>query len=179
MATLFELAGLPVPPAGAYRCGAVEVKQAAFRLDGLMQPGDDDEDLPLVVVETQFRTEKHFYARWLAAIFLYLYRHKVRRPWRAVVVYPERATATNPGPAHAPLEQTGLLYRVYLRDLIDGRASSPGVRIARMVVLDDAKTGVEARERGLGNRTRRPCGGARSESAMAPSVQHGLQRLGR
>ena len=87
-----------------------------------------------------------FYPNTPELLFLYLYRHEVRRPWRAVVVYPERATETSPGPAHAPLERTGLLHKIYLRDLIDGPAESPGVRIARMVVLDDAQTAAEARD---------------------------------
>ena len=54
-ATVFELAGLPVPANPAYRFHAEEVKQTAFRLDGLLQPETGRDDLPLVFVETGSR----------------------------------------------------------------------------------------------------------------------------
>ena len=53
-ATVFELAGLPVPENPAYRLHAEEVKQTAFRLDGVLQPETGRDDLPLIFVETQF-----------------------------------------------------------------------------------------------------------------------------
>ena len=52
-ATVFELAGLPVPENPAYRLHAEEVKQTAFRLDGVLQPEPGRDDLPLIFVETQ------------------------------------------------------------------------------------------------------------------------------
>ena len=51
-ATVFELAGLPVPENPAYRLHAEEVKQTAFRLDGVLQPETGRDDLPLIFVET-------------------------------------------------------------------------------------------------------------------------------
>jgi predicted transposase YdaD len=70
--TVFELAGLPVPQNPAYRLHAEEVKQTAFRLDGVLLPQAGRDDLPLIFVEAQFYPKADFYARWLAAIFLYL-----------------------------------------------------------------------------------------------------------
>jgi len=53
--TVFELAGLPVSANPPYRFHAEEVKQTAFRLDGLLQPETGRDDLPLVFVETGSR----------------------------------------------------------------------------------------------------------------------------
>jgi predicted transposase YdaD len=91
-ALLFDLAGLTVAEAAAYRLEATEVKQTAFRLDGVLNPPPDAADAPLVYSESQFQTRPTFYARWFASIFLYLYRHRVTRPWQAVVAFPDRAT---------------------------------------------------------------------------------------
>ena len=67
-ALVFELAGLPVPADLDYRLHAGEVKQTAFRLDGVLRPEAGRDDLPLVFVETQFQHRANFYARWLASI---------------------------------------------------------------------------------------------------------------
>ena len=44
-ALAFALAGLTVPAAAAYRWQAIEVKQTAFRLDGVLWPPPEREDL--------------------------------------------------------------------------------------------------------------------------------------
>ena len=89
-ALVFELAGLPVRTDLAYHLYAEEVKQTAFRLDGVLRPEAGHEDLPLIFVEVQFQRRTNFYARWLASIFLYLFRHPgITRSWRAVVVFPD------------------------------------------------------------------------------------------
>jgi len=87
-ASVFEPAGLTVPDASAYRLHAEEIKQTAFRLDGVLRPAVGRADLPLVFTEAQFYDDPWFYARWLASIFLYLYRHRIVGHWQAAVVDP-------------------------------------------------------------------------------------------
>ena len=144
--TVFELAGLPVPENPAYRLHAEEVKQTAFRLDGVLQPEPGRDDLPLVFVETQFYPKANFYARWLAAIFLYLYRHPgIARTWRAVAVFPDRAADVGRLIPYEPLLLCGLVHRVYLTELPDDPGASFGTRLARLAVLDATRTVEEAR----------------------------------
>ena len=108
-ATLFELADFSHSGAG-YRLTAIEVKEAAFRLDGILMPplAAPAED-PAVFLENQFQYQEQFYARWLAAIFLFLYRHGLQRRWVAVAVFPTRATEPPLGVAFSALEPAGLL----------------------------------------------------------------------
>ncbi len=90
-------------------------------------------------LENQFQTPERFYARWLAAIFLYLYRQGIERPWVAVAVFPTRSIEPPLSPVFTALEPAGLLHRVYLEELLDqgdGSHLSPGVRLLRLVVLD-------------------------------------------
>ncbi len=138
-ATLFEVAGIAGDAAG-YRLTATEVKETAFRLDGVLVPPQDAPlERPLLFLENQFQTLERFYARWLAAIFLYLYRQEIERPWVAVAVFPTRSVEPHLGHAFTALAPAGLLHRIYLEDLLDqcdGSHLSPGVRLLRLVVLD-------------------------------------------
>ncbi len=147
-ATLFEVAGLAGDATG-YQLTAAEVKETAFRLDGVLgPPAGAPPDRPLLFLENQFQTLGRFYPRWLAAIFLYLYRQEIERPWVAVVVFPTRAIDPPLGPAFGALEPAGLLRRVYLEDLLDQSDrsdSSLGVRLLRLVVLDTTALPVAAR----------------------------------
>ena len=74
------LAGVGEPETTDYRMKAIEVKQSAFRLDGVLLPPPERQDAPVIFAEAQFQRRDWFYARWLAAIFLYLYRHRTTRP---------------------------------------------------------------------------------------------------
>ena len=62
-----ELADLPV--LGRYRFGSHEVKQTAFRLDGLLEPPIDQATAPLDFVEAQFQPDEEFYLRFSARSF--------------------------------------------------------------------------------------------------------------
>ena len=144
-ALAIALAGLTVPAADAYRWQAIEVKQTAFRLDGVLWPPPEREDAPLVFVEAQFQGRKTFYARWLAAIFLFLYRHRVNRPWQAVVVFPHPGVDTGHLAPYTTLLDCGLLRRVYLSDLMGREDLSVEARLARLIILDPADAPAEAR----------------------------------
>ncbi len=140
-----DLAGLTVPEAAAYRMRAIEVKQTAFRLDGVLMPPPGQDLAPLIFTEAQFQGRKTFYSRWLASIFLYLYRHRVTRPWQAVVVFPNRQADTGIITPYEGLLQCGLLRRVYLQDLLEVEALSFDARLARLIILDRARAATEAR----------------------------------
>ncbi|MDR7992639.1 DUF2887 domain-containing protein [Thermosynechococcus sp. TG252] len=88
--TLFELLGIDYPR--GYRFDSVELKQTAFRIDGVFVPPD-----PSGVVyfcEVQFQRDNTFYERFFAEIFLYLrlYRQTFS-DGQAVVIYPNRLLA--------------------------------------------------------------------------------------
>jgi len=143
-ATVFELAGLSVPADADYRLHAEEIKETAFRLDGVLVPGESRPDLPLVFTESQFYLDSTFYARWLAAIFRYLHRHEVQQRWLAVVVYPERSTDRGGLVPYQALVDGGVLHRVYLEELSDAPVQSLGVRIAKLTIMEDMQAVAEA-----------------------------------
>jgi predicted transposase YdaD len=136
--------------ATGYRLTAIEVKETAFRLDGVLVPPEETPPhQPVLFLENQFQTLDSFYPRWLAAILLYLYREAVERPWVAVVVFATRAMEPPLGHAFTALEPAGLLRRVYLEDLLKRgamRGASLGLRLLRLVVLDTGDLPAAAQE---------------------------------
>ncbi|MGH8547912.1 MAG: DUF2887 domain-containing protein [Methylococcales bacterium] len=76
-----ELAGLKVPEAARYRFGSKEIKQTAFRIDGVLEPPADRPDAPVVFAEVQFQPEEGFNLRFLSEILLYLRQYAPASDW--------------------------------------------------------------------------------------------------
>jgi predicted transposase/invertase (TIGR01784 family) len=127
-----ELAGVTVANPGGYSFRAEEIKQTAFRLDGLLTPPPDDSDAPLIFLETQAQPDDDFYGRFFAEIFLYLYRAVPRPGWRALVIYPRRTTERL-DPCYASLLTLPEVRRVYLEDLVEVPTPSLGIQLLQLV----------------------------------------------
>ena len=71
---VLQLVDGAVPRSGTYTFGSQEVKQLAFRIDGVLNPPPEAVDLPVVFVEVQgYRDQQRtLYHRFFAEIFLYL-----------------------------------------------------------------------------------------------------------
>lgn len=85
----FELIGNPPETANSYQFSSVEIKQTAFRIDGVFLPTQDEQSL-IYFVEVQFQPDSDIYLRLLSEIFLYLRQNKRQNSWRGVVIYPSR-----------------------------------------------------------------------------------------
>lgn len=72
-ALALDLAGLDPQAGPRYIFRAEELKQTAFRLDGVLTPPEDSEE-PWVFVEVQFQPDETLYRRLFAEIFLFLHR---------------------------------------------------------------------------------------------------------
>ena len=70
----FDLIGAPGQGQG-YRFESVEVKEAAFRIDGVFLPPEGATDQPVYFVEVQFQRDRQIYRRLFAEIFLFLQKH--------------------------------------------------------------------------------------------------------
>ena len=130
----FKLADWPVPAAGAYTLRAEEVKETRFQLDGVLVPTADDPTLPLGFLEAQFQPDSNFYGRWFTEIFIYLYRQPLQRPWRAIVIFPDRATDKGPSVSFAVLLQLPWVRRVYLEDLADTPTTHWGLQLLQLII---------------------------------------------
>ncbi|MEH1872986.1 Rpn family recombination-promoting nuclease/putative transposase [Nostoc sp.] len=135
----FELINLQASEANAYNFASVELKQTAFRIDGVFLPVADSSSQPIYFVEVQFQKDHEFYARLFSEIFLYLRLYAPTKDWRAVVIFPRRSVEpTEVQPYRVLLDQ--LVTRLYLNELGEVTEHSLGVGIIKLVVVNKKQT---------------------------------------
>jgi predicted transposase/invertase (TIGR01784 family) len=88
---LLELAGQPATQAALYQFRSVELKQTAFRIDGVLLPIDVSSAEPVYFCEVQFQRDPQLYHRFFAEVFLYLSQHSQTDDWQGIVIYPDRS----------------------------------------------------------------------------------------
>jgi predicted transposase YdaD len=78
-----------VKRAKEFRFQSVEVKELAFRMDGILALADFQERF--FFVEVQYQRDKRLYRRIFAQINIFLYQQNPVGTWRVVVVFPNAA----------------------------------------------------------------------------------------
>ena len=129
----------------SYRFGSEEIKQTAFRLDGLLTPIEDNAEQPLIFVEVQYQPDGDFYDRFFSEITLYLHVHKPVHPWLALVIYPARSTEKAASIAFSPFMDLPQLRRVYLDDYRDCQGLTPTLELIRLIASSTQQTMTLAR----------------------------------
>jgi predicted transposase/invertase (TIGR01784 family) len=131
----FELAGLAVPEPERYGFISQEIKQTAFRLDGLIEPPADRPDAPRGYVEVQFQPDDSFYPRFFSEIMLHLGQYPSLHPWQAVVIYPS-ASVERLSPATEPFLHLPNLRRVYLHQLPLLESANPKLWLIALIIVE-------------------------------------------
>ena len=90
---VFPLIGDNSPRIGTYEFASQEVKQLAFRIDGVLNPSPTAADLPIVFVEVQgYRDQqKTLYHSFFAEIFLYLRDYQPLNDWLGLLLFTKRS----------------------------------------------------------------------------------------
>ena len=134
-----ELLGLEYA-SESYRFSSEEIKQTAFRLDGLFTPVADNAEQPLIFVEVQYQPDNEFYGRFFSEITLYLRLHKPAHPWLAMVIYPTRSTEKPASIAFKPFMGLPGLHRIYLDDYQDSQGLTPALELVRLIASREQQT---------------------------------------
>ena len=108
----FELIGQPV--SRDHRFDSVEVKQTAFRIDGVFLPQPTASDRTVYFVEVQFQDDDNLYQRLFAEITLYLKYHPDTPSWQAIVFFPRRRLEPPKLAAYEPFLNLPNVSRIYL-----------------------------------------------------------------
>ena len=151
---VLELAGIEPTGAENYQFRSEEIKQTAFRLDGVLIPPLDKPSLPLIFVEVQYQVDRSFYSRFFCEIFFYLHQNQPVHPWRAVVFYPTRIIETDGELHYSALLESQQLQRLYLEDLDNKPSQQVRVRLIQLINEDNrqapevARTLIQAIEKG-------------------------------
>jgi len=142
---LFELLSGSPQPASSYQFTSVEVKQLAFRLDGVFLPQDGDTNQPFYVVEVQFQPDEELYHRVFAELFLYLRQYQPPHPWRVVIIYPRRSVERLVEGQFEDLLNLNRVTRLYLEELETTESSAFGVRLVKLIIASENEVSQQAR----------------------------------
>jgi predicted transposase/invertase (TIGR01784 family) len=149
---LFELIEYDLRSPQDYRFRSVEVKQTAFRLDGVFVPPDNYPDLPLFFIEVQFQKEEDFYSRLFSEIFLYLRQYNPINPWQAVIIYPSRSIDIGNTYHYQDLLDSPRIRRMYLNEIEEDDSKSLPFSLFSLIIASKNQAINQARE--LVNQTR-------------------------
>jgi predicted transposase/invertase (TIGR01784 family) len=152
--TFFELINQPASLADAYQFSSVEVKQLAFRIDGVFLPNTSE--LPIYFAEVQFQPDKKLYSRLFAEIFNYLDKTELTNNWRGVVIFPNRSVDTGATERYTELLNSPRVIRIYLDELTTIEASSIGISTVKLIIEPESTATTKAVERSTTNHRCRP-----------------------
>ena len=132
---LFELLGQPTENAQGYNFTSVEVKEKAFRFDGIFMP--DSVEKPIYFVEVQFQPKPEFYWELITEINIYLNQYKPQQDWQAIALFAKRSldveVLTN---YQQELINSGRIKRIYLDEIPPG---SIGMGLIELILSKETK----------------------------------------
>ncbi|MEL6458216.1 MAG: Rpn family recombination-promoting nuclease/putative transposase [Cyanobacteria bacterium J06636_27] len=141
----FELIGDSPQIADGYEFSSVEIKQTAFRIDGVFLPVQGEEN-PIYFVEVQFQTDEEIYLRLFSEISLYLRQNKPKNPWRAIVIYPSRSIDTADINHYSEFFESGRVNIIYLDELGETTSLPVGIATIKLIIEDENTAIVSARD---------------------------------
>jgi predicted transposase/invertase (TIGR01784 family) len=143
---LFELLGQPATLAQNYEFRSVELKQTAFRIDGVFLPQPNIDEQPVYIVEVQFQRDLHFYQRFFAEIFLFLQQNPETVDVRPVVLFAKRSIEPEAIHLYRTLLEGAQVQRVYLEDLTLLPTSSLGIGLVQLIVAQPEQAQTRAQQ---------------------------------
>ncbi|MEY3866877.1 MAG: hypothetical protein RLZZ338_768 [Cyanobacteriota bacterium] len=132
--TFFELWGESPELVKDYRFDSVELKQTAFRIDGVFLPQDSEK--PIYFTEVQFQKDPKIYLRLFSEIFTYLRDNEPDLRWRAMIIFKSRSIepAARQRESVQPLLDSPLVKCIYLNEIEVSETTPLGVQIIQLVV---------------------------------------------
>jgi predicted transposase/invertase (TIGR01784 family) len=136
---IFQLIGKSAHLAESYKFQSVEIKELAFRLDGVFLPDENHPNYPIYFVEVQFQKDDDFYWRFITEIFIYLNQYKPSRPCHAIVIWAKRSLDESLPLAYQELLVNQNIHRIYLDQLNQVSTNSLGLGIIKFITVSEAE----------------------------------------
>ncbi|NMF64825.1 Rpn family recombination-promoting nuclease/putative transposase [Brasilonema octagenarum] len=138
----FDIIGDTTINPNTYEFVSVELKETAFRIDGVFVPATETTNQPVYFVEVQFQLDSNFYRRFFAEIFLYLRQNTSVKFWRAVVIYPNQSLDPDDQQPYELLLESPQVQRIYLDEL--GTAAENSLQLAVVqLIIEREETAVD------------------------------------
>ncbi|MBD2195918.1 MULTISPECIES: Rpn family recombination-promoting nuclease/putative transposase [Calothrix] len=140
---LFELVDEPPLEADNYQFESVEVKETAFRIDGVFLPPANAASQVVFFAEVQFQKDEDLYFRFFSEVSLFLHRHPIRyHDWMGVIIFGSRNLEPSNLRIHRSLLAGDQVQRIYLDELGDVQQQPLGLGLMLLTI----KEGTEAIE---------------------------------
>jgi predicted transposase/invertase (TIGR01784 family) len=142
---LFELLANFPPQAADYRFDSVEVKETAFRADGVFLPPTPEGNV--YFGEVQQARDNLLYERLMAEVSIFAYRDRDSfKDWRAVVIYPSRDIEQERLEIVQEFLASGRITRIYLDELGEIKDLPWGLALMALTILPSDEMLAKAKE---------------------------------
>jgi predicted transposase/invertase (TIGR01784 family) len=140
---LFDL--LPNPPSNqsGYTFQSIEVKEASFRIDGVLLPPTSDGSI--LFSEIQMQPDPKLYERLFSEVGIYTFRHTDSFTyWQALAIYPNRGTEQSSTKVPHELFDSGRIMPIYLDELGAIDQLPLGLALLVLTILEDQEAITQA-----------------------------------
>lgn len=138
---LFELIDESAELGNNYDFRSEEVKQTAFRIDGVFVPKPGAQEQTIIFVEVQFQSDDFLYDRMFSEIGMYLQQNRNVCDWRAVAIFARRSMAPQNQQRHRSFLQGEQFQAVYLEDSLKLDTEKLGIQLMQLIISPPKKTG--------------------------------------
>ncbi|MGI0480805.1 DUF2887 domain-containing protein [Geminocystis sp. CENA526] len=132
-----------IPEGSQFDYKAPVVKEKEFRLDGLLTPLGNNDNVPLVFLEAQMQNDSEFYSRYFGGIFVYIHQYKVKRNWRGLLILNDRNQDLGIEKPYQDLLDNRV-QRLFLSDLLSQENLSPNLALLKLIVTPENQAVSEA-----------------------------------
>ncbi len=143
---LFELVYNPPKLAQNYRFESVEVKETAFRIDGVFLPPEGAIPRIIFFAEVQFQKDEALYYRFFTESMMYLNRNRFQYDdWYCVVIFSSRSLEPSDTKMHRMFLNSDQVQRIYLDELGASNQQPIGIHLMQLTISPDEAMAEQAR----------------------------------
>ena len=155
-AILLQLGGLSpaesAQQASGYTFRSVELKQTAFRIDGVLLPQSPESlesnpyDRPVWFAEVQFQKDQELYHRLFSELTLFLRQNPNIPDWRVVVLFPRHSLEPDRTDLYREFLQSDRVFRVFIEDLPDTANLPLSLALVKLITEPESRAIDAARD---------------------------------
>ena len=144
---IFELVDYRTEQAQNYRFESVEVKETAFRIDGVFLPPEGATPRIVFFAEVQFQKDEALYHRFFTESMMYLNRNQSQYDdWYCVVIFPSRSLEPTDTITHRLFLKSDQVQRIYLDELGTPNQQSIGINLMQLTIASEKAIAQQAKQ---------------------------------
>ncbi|MBD2494696.1 Rpn family recombination-promoting nuclease/putative transposase [Nostoc sp. FACHB-280] len=146
-ALIFELIDKRPAQVQDYRFESVEVKETAFRIDGVFLPPEDTTSRVIFFAEVQFQRDESLYHRFFTESMMYLNRNQSQyNDWYCVVIFPSRSLEPSDKRTHRIFLNSDQVQRIYLDELGTSDTLPIGINLMQLTTASSETMAEQAKQ---------------------------------